>query len=1195
MGGTREEPGRPSPRTRAQAAVFRVGERIGKRYRVEDIVGSGGVGVVYRAHDELTGGRVAVKVINAKLVPSPEDRRAFARQLRLSKTLVHPNVARIEDDGVDEGRPFFTTAYFDGLSLQKIIDLRKNKGQVFSLGEVAPIFEQLSRALDYAHPTMLHGNLKPDNVVLLPDLLKVTDFSILQGLPRKPFLAIQRQRGASYRYLAPEVRKEAASLSAAADVYGMGVILGEMLTGIVHDDGAPDALSGAAAELAPSLVGLLTSSVASRPADRPESARAFLSELRRALGGFASRQRLERAAERSSVGGRGEQPPRSTFGSLAQTEGLASGRTDGADLVERKLEAGLVAELGLDQEVAAAAIDALRALEARDGRAETSLELLEEPGLVIVSAEERDRLDARARLGGARPSPEEQTGKIEGLARPSEIAGHGPHAPSTARHFQKAELTAPGGGDVTASDVARARREGPPLGSHGPVADAVAVAVAVADWAKDLGGFEETPSSAAPRAQRVEGRGQPVEPRQGPPKARPPELPRRVPVGLDPASTPGRATGLGRSSALGAGPSKEEGPPARSEAPRDVLAQEVGPPGRAGAPRAPIDGFAADPLVAPEASEAPPFGSWLEPSGVLEVPPLASDGPSKAPTAADELDDSLPSAVRAGLPSGAVPPGSPPSAVGAGRPSGAFPPRSLPSGLPQVRGSRRASAPKRAASGQGARARGLGLTAVGLALLIGGVTVWQTRRPPPDDGGSSEAPGRERADPGARKRAPGIDPTPSTAQAALGPADSPRDAGAVAEPTRLGSRVRLTSADPSPDAPEGGTARADTSAQKPRLEARGPSERSAEEPSPGAKPPSAERRGRVRPETASARGSLEQPPFRPATGAEALAAERSMGGSGSREGTAHENGRQPTTKQARGGPAEKASPPKSGGEERGLTSLHSAEDGEARASPESGEPDPGRGLDRPATPAGASLRPALPPAEPAGSAEPAEPDEPEPDEPDGNGPLPDEGALASLIEPPAEPKPTCPRGMTLVDAGAFMIGAPRNDPERNFGDQDHRSVQVEAFCIDYYEHPNGRGRMPTVDVTWAAADARCRRRGKRLCTEEEWEKACKGKAGLRYPYGNAWDAARCNTEDAEGQDREPVGSGTFRTCRSAFNVFDLGGNVGEWTATPSGNGYVVKGGASDRPGYDSRCAARKTQSPSERSPGLGFRCCREPS
>ena len=174
------------------------------------------------------------------------------------------------------------------------------------------------------------------------------------------------------------------------------------------------------------------------------------------------------------------------------------------------------------------------------------------------------------------------------------------------------------------------------------------------------------------------------------------------------------------------------------------------------------------------------------------------------------------------------------------------------------------------------------------------------------------------------------------------------------------------------------------------------------------------------------------------------------------------------------------------------------------------------------------------------------------------------------------------------------MGSARGDPERNFGDKSFASTEVADFCVDYYEYPNGRGLTPKTKVSFKTAVSRCKRKGKRLCSEEEWEKACKGKAGTRYPYGNQWDPARCNTEDDEGSDREVAKSGTFRKCYSGYRVFDLSGNVAEWTSTAWGSGYVVKGGNSSRPGYDSRCAARKKKKAGTSAEGLGFRCCASP-
>ena len=175
--------------------VFKIGDLIGGRYQVKDIVGSGGAGVVYRAHDKEIDVDVAVKVINQKLVQTSDEQRLFSRQTKIAKKLSHQNVVRIYDEGRDEGRPYFTMQFLEGLSLRKIIDLRKEKKQTFSLSEIEPILNQLCQALDYAHKTSFHGNMKPDNVIVLPDLLKITDFSLLRGLQRKPILAIQKSRG----------------------------------------------------------------------------------------------------------------------------------------------------------------------------------------------------------------------------------------------------------------------------------------------------------------------------------------------------------------------------------------------------------------------------------------------------------------------------------------------------------------------------------------------------------------------------------------------------------------------------------------------------------------------------------------------------------------------------------------------------------------------------------------------------------------------------------------------------------------------------------------------------------------------------------------------------------------------------------------------------------------------------------------
>ncbi|XXF76382.1 SUMF1/EgtB/PvdO family nonheme iron enzyme [Myxococcaceae bacterium GXIMD 01537] len=189
----------------------------------------------------------------------------------------------------------------------------------------------------------------------------------------------------------------------------------------------------------------------------------------------------------------------------------------------------------------------------------------------------------------------------------------------------------------------------------------------------------------------------------------------------------------------------------------------------------------------------------------------------------------------------------------------------------------------------------------------------------------------------------------------------------------------------------------------------------------------------------------------------------------------------------------------------------------------------------------------------------------------------------------------CPQGMRLIPAGTFPMGTSPDERTKGFDERPLTTQDVPAFCMDEYEFPNVADSAPRVDVSWTDAKAACEHVGKRLCTEPEWEKACKGPKHLRFPYGPAFDANACNTEDSFGDDRSLAHSGQFSRCRSGYGVADLSGNVAEWTATPytQNSDMTQKGGAFDRPDYAARCSARKNGAPADRSATVGFRCCAE--
>ena len=170
------------------------------------------------------------------------------------------------------------------------------------------------------------------------------------------------------------------------------------------------------------------------------------------------------------------------------------------------------------------------------------------------------------------------------------------------------------------------------------------------------------------------------------------------------------------------------------------------------------------------------------------------------------------------------------------------------------------------------------------------------------------------------------------------------------------------------------------------------------------------------------------------------------------------------------------------------------------------------------------------------------------------------------------------------------MGSSLNDPMRLPGELPGLRTELDPFCIDRFEAPNRRGKLPAVHVSWEAAEEACDRRGARLCSEAEWELACAGRQGWRFPYGDTYRPGACNV--GHSGDLKPAGS--FPACRSSWGVFDLAGNAAEWTAsqwTGAIGMKVVKGGAAGQPEATSRCAARQRESARARKALIGFRCC----
>jgi len=204
-------------------------ETIG-RYRIEGLIGRGGMGVVYRARDPNIDRTVALKVIR---LPEDSDdeamadlRERFGREARAAGKLVHPNIATVFDAGEDGGVPFITMEYVEGEGLD--VRLKRSGGSM--AGEAARVCSQVARALAYAHEQgVVHRDIKPANIIIRPDgSAKIMDFGIAR-LPGSEITAKGTAMG-SPGYMSPE-QITGKEVDGRSDLFSLGVVLYQMLTG----------------------------------------------------------------------------------------------------------------------------------------------------------------------------------------------------------------------------------------------------------------------------------------------------------------------------------------------------------------------------------------------------------------------------------------------------------------------------------------------------------------------------------------------------------------------------------------------------------------------------------------------------------------------------------------------------------------------------------------------------------------------------------------------------------------------------------------------------------------------------------------------------------------------------------------------------------------------------------------------------
>lgn len=257
---------------------------LNNRYQLEQRLGTGGMAVVYKARDLNLERPVAIKILRENLSHDPEFRERFRQEARAAGNLSHPNIVTVHDFGLDSGRLFIVMEHVPGTDLKSL--LRRER---LTVHEALPLIVQACAGVGYAHRAgLVHCDIKPHNMLITPDKrLKVTDFGVARALA-----SIQPEERSdviwgSPQYFAPE-QATGGPPSPASDVYSLGVVLFEMLTGRLpftadsaaelarlHRDTPPPSPREINSEIPRSLEQILLKVLSKEPASRYRTADQF--------------------------------------------------------------------------------------------------------------------------------------------------------------------------------------------------------------------------------------------------------------------------------------------------------------------------------------------------------------------------------------------------------------------------------------------------------------------------------------------------------------------------------------------------------------------------------------------------------------------------------------------------------------------------------------------------------------------------------------------------------------------------------------------------------------------------------------------------------------------------------------------------------------------------------------------------------
>src|SRR5208283_5077981 len=209
-------------------------EQMGKLFpqlEIIELLGQGGMGAVYKARQPRLNRFVALKILSPEKQSDPQFAERFEREARALAWLTHPNIVTVYDFGETQGIFFLLMEFVDGMTLRKLLQARR-----LASAEALAIVPQICQALQYAHEQgVIHRDIKPENILLdKKGQVKIADFGIakiLDQAPRDIALTGAKDVVGTPYYMAPEQIEKPQTVDHRADIYSLGVVFYEMLTG----------------------------------------------------------------------------------------------------------------------------------------------------------------------------------------------------------------------------------------------------------------------------------------------------------------------------------------------------------------------------------------------------------------------------------------------------------------------------------------------------------------------------------------------------------------------------------------------------------------------------------------------------------------------------------------------------------------------------------------------------------------------------------------------------------------------------------------------------------------------------------------------------------------------------------------------------------------------------------------------------